>query len=524
MSSRFDVGDTVEAQDCGAWFAAVIIGGPKYDRKDDSIKYKVHYKGYKKSSDRWLPDTSEFIQPVGTFLSVNTDARKNTGVVAVPENEFIVEEIRDERIKEGKIEYFVKWLGYEEHAGGLTWEPEELVGDCAALDKYEAKKRRRQRHTSKRQPLESLHEEISRKQPRKGAPKRKNSSNSTFEYAQFEQGIKPDSPSFPCDSSDEEIEIEQTVVDGARPTWLESKEEPVTDVVVGPCILLLDPHAFLQARREKASGKKKGKPVQNRHDASHFERGGIKLECTNIERDNDSKIQPSQDLILLEEELNKMEDSGTVAKQQMPIILNDSKREEVKTFSDEDKHDHASIEKGHEDLSAMKDMGMNGVKDDKIDLKLNKVMEVEQKTSVKDDPQLQGVKEGMEQHRDNFIKGDKIELKLNTSEEQKTGVKDNPQLQRDKEEDMDNKREIEHDKPQLVADRPKAVDDNSEVKKCPAALGRLDTMGIMSEVMSQCLIAKVKSVLQKVEGDETAQDKGLREKKQIERHMLIDIT
>eukprot|EP00039_Didymoeca_costata_P014269 m.228487 g.228487 ORF g.228487 m.228487 type:complete len:117 (-) comp15979_c0_seq8:2720-3070(-) len=86
------------------------------------------------------------------------------------------------------------------------------------------------------------------------------------------------------------------------------------------------------------------------------------------------------------------------------------------------------------------------------------------------------------------------------------------------------KRELEHDKPQLVADRPKAVDDNSEVKKCPAALGRLDTMGIMSEVMSQCLIAKVKSVLQKVEGDETAQDKGLREKKQIERHMLIDIT
>ena len=39
---------------------------------------------------------------------------------------YLIEDIAAERIRtDGGMEYLVKWLGYAEDEGGLTWEPRE---------------------------------------------------------------------------------------------------------------------------------------------------------------------------------------------------------------------------------------------------------------------------------------------------------------------------------------------------------------------------------------------------------------
>ena len=47
--------------------------------------------------------------------------------------EFIVEEILEKRIKNGKVEYFIKWEGYK--ISESTWEPEENVSNSEDLIK-----------------------------------------------------------------------------------------------------------------------------------------------------------------------------------------------------------------------------------------------------------------------------------------------------------------------------------------------------------------------------------------------------
>ena len=53
------------------------------------------------------------------------------------EEEYLVEEIVEERKRRNRKEYLVKWLGYQEP----TWEPQENVEDTEALDIWEEKER-----------------------------------------------------------------------------------------------------------------------------------------------------------------------------------------------------------------------------------------------------------------------------------------------------------------------------------------------------------------------------------------------
>ena len=48
--------------------------------------------------------------------------------------EFEVESIRDRRIFRKKTQYLVKWRGYQSEDS--TWEPEEHLTDCVALDTF----------------------------------------------------------------------------------------------------------------------------------------------------------------------------------------------------------------------------------------------------------------------------------------------------------------------------------------------------------------------------------------------------
>ncbi|CAG7815233.1 unnamed protein product, partial [Allacma fusca] len=49
---------------------------------------------------------------------------------------YFVEEVKDKRVKNGRVEYLIKWLGYP--ASGNTWEPvENLLDNHDAIESYE---------------------------------------------------------------------------------------------------------------------------------------------------------------------------------------------------------------------------------------------------------------------------------------------------------------------------------------------------------------------------------------------------
>ena len=50
------------------------------------------------------------------------------------DSEFEVESVRDRRVYRKKVQYLVKWRGYESEDN--TWEPEEHLTDCEALDAF----------------------------------------------------------------------------------------------------------------------------------------------------------------------------------------------------------------------------------------------------------------------------------------------------------------------------------------------------------------------------------------------------
>ena len=50
------------------------------------------------------------------------------------DSEFEVESIRDRRVYRKKVQYLVKWRGYE--SDDNTWEPEAHLTDCKALDTF----------------------------------------------------------------------------------------------------------------------------------------------------------------------------------------------------------------------------------------------------------------------------------------------------------------------------------------------------------------------------------------------------
>jgi hypothetical protein len=68
-------------------------------------------------------------------------------VVVNEEEEYLVEKILDSRIRHQKLEFVVKWSGYETP----TWEPLACVNNSAALDKFIA-----QIQTNPNQPSEAV--------------------------------------------------------------------------------------------------------------------------------------------------------------------------------------------------------------------------------------------------------------------------------------------------------------------------------------------------------------------------------
>ncbi len=54
------------------------------------------------------------------------------------QEEYIVECLLDARIRRRRLQFLMKWRGWD-NPDSCTWEPEEHVADTEALDKFEAR-------------------------------------------------------------------------------------------------------------------------------------------------------------------------------------------------------------------------------------------------------------------------------------------------------------------------------------------------------------------------------------------------
>lgn len=122
--------------------------------------------------------------------SGDTSKNKRThkdGTAAEPE-EFIVEKIIDRRVRQGKVEYYLKWKGYTENDN--TWEPEENL-DCPGLIAEFEEKRKKNADAQK---MKDDAEAPSRKKKRQDADSKPRG---------FDRGLDPDRIIGATDSSGE---------------------------------------------------------------------------------------------------------------------------------------------------------------------------------------------------------------------------------------------------------------------------------------------------------------------------------
>jgi hypothetical protein len=102
---------------------------------------------------------------------VRREGEEPPGPVDIEEEKFLVENILDERTKQGKPEFLIKWLGYPEHEA--TWEPlehlDELEDEIADFRRRRAVAPRAKRKITARKRRKELRTESQRRP--QGRPK-----------------------------------------------------------------------------------------------------------------------------------------------------------------------------------------------------------------------------------------------------------------------------------------------------------------------------------------------------------------
>ena len=90
--------------------------------RDGSIEYLLKWKGYSDLDNTWEPVENLDCKD----LIANFEAKINAEL----EEDFVVEKVVNKRIRDGAVEYLLKWKGYDNSDN--TWEPREHL-ECEDL-------------------------------------------------------------------------------------------------------------------------------------------------------------------------------------------------------------------------------------------------------------------------------------------------------------------------------------------------------------------------------------------------------
>lgn len=138
--------------------------------------------------------SAEFLL-VESRVDMSKKTEKSTPTSAEGEEEFSVEKVLDRRVRNGKVEYFLKWKGYSNDDN--TWEPEENL-DCPDLiSKFEEnrkKKEQAKKDEKKRKPSTPTEDK---------KPAKKKQSDEDKKPQGFDRGLEPERIIGATDSSGE---------------------------------------------------------------------------------------------------------------------------------------------------------------------------------------------------------------------------------------------------------------------------------------------------------------------------------
>jgi len=121
-----------------------------------------------------------------------TKSKKDEGGDSSDEGEYVVERVINQRVKNGKLEYLLKWKGYDEDQN--TWEPSDHL-DCPDLIEDF-----KERNKKKKEEKKKVKETETAEQPKK---KRKVVEEEDNKPRGFDRGLKPEKIIGATDSSGE---------------------------------------------------------------------------------------------------------------------------------------------------------------------------------------------------------------------------------------------------------------------------------------------------------------------------------
>jgi chromobox protein 1 len=120
---------------------------------------------------------------------------ERTSAAAEGEEEFSVEKVLDRRVRNGKVEYFLKWKGYSNDDN--TWEPEENL-DCPDLISEFEENRKKKEQIKKEDRKRKASTPAEDKKPAK-----KKQSDEDKKPQGFDRGLEPERIIGATDSSGE---------------------------------------------------------------------------------------------------------------------------------------------------------------------------------------------------------------------------------------------------------------------------------------------------------------------------------
>ena len=128
------------------WYDCDVIA---IDDDDSPTSIMVRWRGWAQKYNEWVGDPAQVRKPrAADDLALETAKKLHKKIhnheIVNGEVLFLPEKVVGRRMRARKLEYRVKWLGYEEHPQQYTWEPPDNIPN-EYIDAFDAEQLAKQR-------------------------------------------------------------------------------------------------------------------------------------------------------------------------------------------------------------------------------------------------------------------------------------------------------------------------------------------------------------------------------------------